>query len=154
NDTLIGGEGNDTYVLNAGDEHDKIVETGHTTHDIVQLHFATPTAYLLANGVEELDLSGAATTPNRNTLDHLLRRLARRVNYHLDGGAGNDTVRGGGGDDVLLGGTGNDFLNGLSGADTMTGGAGNDSYRVDDVGDVVVESANGGTDTISSEISF
>ncbi|WPC06764.1 peroxidase family protein [Pseudomonas benzenivorans] len=66
----------------------------------------------------------------------------------LDGGAGDDVLNGGLGDDTLIGGVGNDTLVGGSGNDTMTGGAGNDIYAVTEVGDVVVELAGGGTDTV------
>jgi Ca2+-binding RTX toxin-like protein len=36
------------------------------------------------------------------------------------------------------------------GADTLIGGTGNDTYTVDDVGDVVTENLNEGTDTVQS----
>jgi trimeric autotransporter adhesin len=79
----------------------------------------------------------------------------------LFGEAGNDLVRGGLGDDelwgglgadILDGGNGNDSLDGGADVDTMTGGAGNDTYVVDVVGDVVVEVANEGIDTIISSV--
>ena len=38
--------------------------------------------------------------------------------------------------------------NGGTGADTLTGGAGNDTYVVDNTGDVVIEKANEGIDTV------
>jgi Ca2+-binding RTX toxin-like protein len=44
----------------------------------------------------------------------------------LDGGDGNDILRGGAGADNLLGGAGNDTLHGGNGANTLSGGAGND----------------------------
>lgn len=51
------------------------------------------------------------------------------VNY-LDGGVGNDTLKGGfnGAGDTLLGGAGNDEITGLFGDDTLTGGAGADRF--------------------------
>jgi Ca2+-binding RTX toxin-like protein len=45
----------------------------------------------------------------------------------IRGGAGNDTLIGGDGNDCLIGGAGNDSLSGGRGADTLLGGGGNDS---------------------------
>ena len=45
----------------------------------------------------------------------------------LDGGAGNDTLDGGNGSDVLDGNAGNDRLLGGNGTDTLNGGPGNDT---------------------------
>ena len=56
--------------------------------------------------------------------------------------------------DRLYGGTGNDTLDGGAGVDTLQGGAGNDIYRVDSTGDVIVETANAGTDGVESTVSF
>ncbi|GAB5438395.1 CHRD domain-containing protein [Falsiruegeria mediterranea] len=76
----------------------------------------------------------------------------------LDGGDGNDILRGGAdrdvlygaeGNDTLFGEAGNDFLDGGSGVDQMFGGLGDDEYTVDDAGDVIVEQAGEGTDTVS-----
>jgi Ca2+-binding RTX toxin-like protein len=71
----------------------------------------------------------------------------------LVGMAGADQLNGLGGDDFLYGGTGADTLNGGAGADFMAGGTGNDSYVVDDLGDVVSEAANEGTDSVSTVLS-
>jgi len=49
----------------------------------------------------------------------------------LDGGDGDDTIRGGAGPDLLLGGAGNDLVDGNMGADTAQLGAGDDSYLWD-----------------------
>ena len=45
-------------------------------------------------------------------------------------------------------------LNGGLGADTLIGGAGNDTYVVDNIGDVVDESAGSGTDLVQAAASF
>jgi VCBS repeat-containing protein len=64
---------------------------------------------------------------------------------YLNGLAGNDTLNGFGGNDKLDGGTGSDRL---------IGGAGDDLYIVDRTGDVVVENASQGLDTVQSSVSY
>ena len=59
---------------------------------------------------------------------------------------GNDAVRGRA--RWLFGGSGEDRLDGGAGADRLEGGDGNDTYIVDDAGDVVIETATGGYDTM------
>ena len=48
----------------------------------------------------------------------------------------------------------NNILSGNTGENTLTGGAGDDSYVVDNVNDVVIESADEGTDSISSSVTY
>ena len=54
----------------------------------------------------------------------------------------------------LVGTTGNDVIDGLGGADTMAGGLGNDVYIVDNIGDIVIENAGAGIDTVQASISY
>jgi trimeric autotransporter adhesin len=55
---------------------------------------------------------------------------------------------------MLYGNSGNNSLDGGAGADTMTGGLGNDTYVVDNGGDMVIENANEGTDTVFASAHF
>ena len=63
----------------------------------------------------------------------------------IDGRDGDDTVNGGEGDDILIGGGGHNI---------MSGGPGHDTFVVAHPGDVVVESAGEGTDTVESVTSY
>jgi Ca2+-binding RTX toxin-like protein len=80
--------------------------------------------------------------------------LASLIHVTVDGGAGNDTIHGSNGADVLLGsagddalfgGDGNDFVDGDQGTDTAFLGAGDDLFRWDP-GD--------GSDTVEGEAGF
>ena len=58
------------------------------------------------------------------------------------------------GNDTLYGFSGADTLNGGAGVDTLIGRGGNDTYYVDNIGDIVSESVNEGTDRVYSAISY
>ncbi|HEX5361985.1 MAG TPA: calcium-binding protein, partial [Fluviicoccus sp.] len=68
------------------------------------------------------------------------------ANNSLTGGTNADKLYGYDGNDTLSGGGDNDLLNGGAGSDSMIGGAGDDTYIIDDVADVVVETAGQGRD--------
>ncbi|WP_145840404.1 calcium-binding protein [Denitratisoma sp. DHT3] len=129
NDTLNGGGGTDTLIGGLGDDTYVINSAGDVVTE--NANEGTDTvqssiAYTLSANIENLTLTGT-------------RGLA---------GTGNAL------DNILIGNSGANTLNGASGADAMAGGAGNDTYVVDDVGDVVTENENEGTDTVQSSISF
>jgi Ca2+-binding RTX toxin-like protein len=144
---MRGGTGNDTYVVDSAG--DVVVELAGEGTDTVQ----SSISYTLGSNVENLTLTGTAKIDGTgNTLANTLTGNA--ADNVLDGGAGNDRLNGGGGNDTLIGGAGNDRLDGGTGDDTMRGGTGNDTYVVDSAGDVVVELAGEGTDTVQSSISY
>lgn len=138
NDAMYGGKGDDTYWVDAAG--DQVIENAGEGRDLV---IAEVSLTLSAN-VEELNLAGAGDIDGTgNELDNTIR-----------GNSGNNVLYGSFGDDILHGRDGDDTLWGGPGADTMTGGNGNDLYRIDDPGDVVIEKANGGIDTVRATFDY
>ncbi|WP_336936279.1 beta strand repeat-containing protein [Acinetobacter beijerinckii] len=128
-DIMVGGMGRDTYYVD--NVNDVVTEQVNEGTDRV---FASVNHTLAAN-VEDLILRGAA---NLN-------------------GTGNDLANallGNAGRNILTGGLGNDSLDGGAGADTLIGGLGNDTYFVDNVGDVITELANEGTDRVFASVNY
>ena len=125
-DKLVGGTGNDIYVVdNAGDIVSEIGGDGTDTV-LSSLSFSLSDTARVFGQVENLTLTGSAS-----------------INA-----TGNELVN------RLIGNTGSNILDGGAGADTMEGGAGDDTYMVDNVGDVVVEAAAAGNDTVIASVSF
>jgi Ca2+-binding RTX toxin-like protein len=142
-DHLIGGSGNDVYVVdNAGDV---VVESVSGGVDTIQ----SSVSFTLIDNVEHLTLIGDADiSANGNTLDNTL--TGNGGNNNLRGHSGNDVLLGREGNDTLHGDAGEDHLDGGAGMDQLVGGTGNDVYRVDEIGDVIVEYASEGADSVES----
>ncbi|MBD2456908.1 hypothetical protein H6G80_22885 [Nostoc sp. FACHB-87] len=128
-DTLRGGAGNDTYVVdNVGDV---VIEIRNQGIDTV----IASISYTLGSTVENLTLVGTANINGTGSFSDNI----------LIGNSGNNT---------LTGYAGNDTLDGGVGVDTLLGGLGDDIYIVDDVGDVVTENLNEGTDTVIATVNY
>ncbi|MFN0053885.1 MAG: S8 family serine peptidase, partial [Planctomycetales bacterium] len=159
--SLTGGAGNDTYLINADTPQgsDTIVETsagGTDTIDFsagalgVILDLSLTTAQVVnsnltltlsaADGLDNLIGGSGNDTLSGNALANI-----------LTGGSGNDTLRGLGGNDTLTGGLGNDSLFGGAGNDSQVGGAGDDTYAFSisgALGSDTLDESGGGTDTL------
>ncbi len=110
-DTMIGGDGNDNYVVN--NSADKIVEYANQGNDSVK----ATVSYTLDANVENLTLSGNSD----------INGTGNDIDNQIVGNNGDNILSGGGGDDVLRGNNGTDVLSGGAGDDNLNGGVGNDT---------------------------
>jgi Ca2+-binding RTX toxin-like protein len=132
-DTLIGGKGNDQYVIDltaTNQLQDKVVEKAGEGIDTLTLTTTfvntTVTTLVLDANVENIDARDTGT-----------------LSLNLTGNASAN---------ILQGNAGKNTLNGGLGADTMSGGLGDDTYVVDNVGDTVTEDLDAGKDTVNVAI--
>ncbi|HET7714988.1 MAG TPA: calcium-binding protein [Bauldia sp.] len=125
-DTLRGLGGNDTYVVRQANDVVDEAAAGSGGADTVVAHVSFSLAQTLGV-VEDLTLAG---TPLNGTGNGLANTITGNADANT--------------------------LDGAAGGDTMRGLAGNDTYVVDNIGDVVDESAGGsaGTDTVFSSVNL
>ncbi len=151
NDTLIGGAGADTMDGGAGNDSYFVDNAGDIIYDAGGKDKVTTSInYTLVDGLENLQLSGAAQNAAGNNLNNLITGNSR--DNFIKGNEGNDTIYAKSGNDSIIGGSGNDYLAGGSGIDTLNGGSGNDAYVVDNINDVIYDSE--GNDTVKSYIDY
>ncbi|WP_291926973.1 calcium-binding protein [Limnohabitans sp.] len=112
NDSMAGGTGDDTYIVD--NANDVVTEASGAGTDIVQ----SSVNYTLGVNLENLTLTGAATSGTGNDLDNSI--VGSNAGNTLDGGVGNDKITGGTGNDMLIGGAGSDTLTGGGGTDTAS----------------------------------
>jgi Ca2+-binding RTX toxin-like protein len=124
-DTLTGGNGDDTFYVDT--TGDRVFEGNSGGADTVY----TSVSYTLRAGQEIENLS---VNPDADYADLAINLTGNEYANTL---TGNDATN---------------RLNGKAGADTMIGGDGDDIYYVDNVGDVVVETANHGNDTVYTTV--
>ncbi|NIJ39525.1 Ca2+-binding RTX toxin-like protein [Sphingopyxis panaciterrae] len=162
NDTLIGGTGSDRIyggdgddVLTGGDGDDHLY--GQNGGDTIDGGDGTDVAYLSASIYSSLiyrKLDGTVVVENYYDPANV-QTITNVETLSFDGDLVNvaDLPMGTGGNDVLTGSSDrSDLLDGGAGDDTMAGGDFNDVYVVDAVGDVVIENANEGTDTVRTTL--
>ncbi len=153
-DALNGGDGNDVYYVdNVGDT----VGEANASEAVGGFDsvYSSVSAILAAN-VEQLLLTGGAvglTATGNNGANALYGNL-HIGGVILAGLGGNDVFYGSNYADSIDGGDGNDILQAfysVDGMDALVGGAGDDVYYTFEQGDVVIENANNGFDTIYAQ---
>lgn len=139
---LFGDHGDDllhadaAYVVNGGTGRDTAVYEFSTIDYYIDLRQTTEQSTgagrQILTGIENVSVAGGNDTIIGNSAGNLLVGGNDHNNQgywgdSLDGGAGNDTLRGEGGYDMLIGGSGNDVIDGGAHEDTLIGGRGNDT---------------------------
>jgi Ca2+-binding RTX toxin-like protein len=135
-----GGDGTDTVEVNGGNGAEQFTTTANGSR--VRFDRIAPAPFALDIGTSE------KLVLNANGGDDSFfatGNLATLIEITVDGGAGNDTILGSNGADLLLGGDGNDFIDGEQGLDTAFLGAGDDTFQWDP-GD--------GSDTVEGQAGF
>ena len=146
NDTMNGGTGDDTLVWNNGDNTD--VANGDAGRDDVEVNGAPAAGDIFSvqpSGARikfdrpnlvpfSLDI-GSSETMHANGLggdDSLTVGEVGLIEVTGAGGAGNDTLTGGGSSELFLGGSGNDTINPGGGLDIVSGDDGDDQVNIRD----------------------
>jgi Ca2+-binding RTX toxin-like protein len=137
-----GGAGDDTVEVNGGGGDEQFTTTANGTR--VRFDRLDPAPFAIDIGTsEKLTLNANGGNDRFSTTGPLAALIA----ITADGGAGNDTLRGSNGVDLLLGGAGNDFVDGQEANDVAFLGAGDDVFQWDpgDGSDVVEGQDNADT---------
>lgn len=139
-DVLYGGQGND--ILDGGDDVDQL--TGGEGNDLYRVDHSDDAVVELAGQGDDTVESTAYSYGISGEVERLV----------LVEGSSAYAALGGAGSQILTGNSNDNRLDGGSGSDLLTGGLGNDIYVVDESGDVIVEAADEGTDTVESSIDY
>ena len=121
-----GGAGDDTVEVVGGSGGEVFTTTANGTR--VRFDRLDPAPFSIDIGTSEnlvLNANGG------NDSFSATGNLAALIKLTIDGGAGNDTILGSNGVDVLLGGVGDDFVDGQQGNDVALLAAGNDVFQWD-----------------------
>lgn len=156
-DTVHAGDGNDRFVLTAGDDY---VDGGTGTDVLTLLWRDAGTDATLYNSGSTNAFVGASWGSATRRVDFeeieaVIAKLGRgddtvilgTGNDTVKAGGGADTVEAGGGHDRIFGEAGGDTLDGGDGDDTISGGGGNDGIDGGAGDDRLV--GNGGNDRLS-----
>ena len=172
NENLYGGLGSDTYefsgtfsVFNNWDRIWELADGG--TDDTIHIitgpnigdipasavrivgraqYFDPDSVQIIVDGFGTIHLNSQLLDPKVEWL-----KIGNAAPISLTGGL---TMTGSSFGEAIKGTKYNDAINGKGGSDSLRGGLGNDTYIVDNVGVVITENVNEGTDTVKSSISL
>lgn len=148
NDKLNGNAGNDILYGNAGND----VLNGGQGIDTLDGGAGNDTYYIDNASDKVIESSSGGGTDS--VVSSVSATLGNNLEFLSLSGTASINATGNSLGNILSGNSGNNVLNGMAGTDIMVGGLGNDTYHVDNVGDVLSEKANGGTDSVLSSVTY
>jgi Ca2+-binding RTX toxin-like protein len=121
-----GGDAADTVEVNGGNGAEQFTTTANGTR--VRFDRVDPAPFSIDIGTSESLVLDANGGDDRSSATG---NLAALIKSTVDGGTGNDDIRGSNGADVMIAGDGNDFVDGQQGNDVAFMGAGDDTFQWD-----------------------
>jgi len=148
NDTLIGGIGNDTYIFDKGYGINTIIDSngkntlqfgaGINLNNLKILHTGNDLTLSFVDSSDQINISNWFSENKNNISNFIFSNGINLTNNDI-----NNMVS------QILG------LNSPKGSiDTLIGGLGNDIYYIDNTLDKIVESSNGGSETVYSSVCY
>jgi Ca2+-binding RTX toxin-like protein len=165
-DSMVGDAGNDTLVWNNGDGSDTM--DGGAGNDTAEVN-GNPTLgdtftiapdvqpgrivfkrenlvpFTLQTTTEHFQINGLGGADSLTSIEG----VGARTLLSVDGGAGDDVIKGSDGPDLIAGGEGNDTLDGGAGDDRIIGDRGTDTMNGDAGDDTLVWNNGDGSDVIN-----
>ncbi len=140
---ITGGDGND-ILYGGSDSGETDYLDGGKGDDLYSVHVGSYIWERADEGFDTVEFTGESYGSYAWMSDNVeVAKFVGTGSVYLSGNDLSNIITTGSGDDTIYGG---------GGADTMSGGAGSDTYYVENAGDIVVESANGGHDQVTSSL--
>jgi VCBS repeat-containing protein len=157
----LAADGSWTYTLDNDDDDLDALDSGQQDDEVFTILSADGTEHQITVTVHGADEASPYTPPpvftgggDPNDFDNLgnpagqnISSTATNGDDTLYGGAGNDTINGGGGNDTIYAGSGNDDVDGNNDNDTLYGGSGTDTIKGANNNDVLI--GGYGADTLT-----
>ena len=143
------GTGNSQPNMLYGNSGDNVLD-GRAGSDVMRGGRGDDT-YIVDNAFDQcIEVAGGGIDTVRTSVD--FGKLPEQIEHAVLIGSTATVLQGNDLDNRLTGNANDNQINGGLGADTMAGGAGDDTYRVQQVGDQVVEAAGAGVDTVITTV--
>jgi Ca2+-binding RTX toxin-like protein len=147
-DTMDGGDGNDTAEVNG---NSTLGDTFSIAPDVqagrIVFKRENLVPFTLQTTTEHFQVNGLGGADSLTSVDG----VGARTLLSVDGGSGDDVIKGSDGSDLIAGGEGNDILDGGAGDDRIVGDRGSDTMNGNAGDDTLVWNNGDGTDVMNGD---